>query len=239
MCAPPCAATSAPRPSVWSRCPIAVLTVRCSAVTRRRTDPALPDPRSLGAFRSGGSRLPLMPSRCWPPSPPSSTQPGGWLVQADAAAGGGWVVGALRRDLGLERQPNALFALKLCLYAHVPLTLDAGHGFGLGVVDGVCPCSMDGCTAFLVRPTCRSVQSVRNSRGPEAPLLHRATARVLFRLGELAAARASSVVFCRLASVTLSAQPSDKNQYSLCWRNSLTCWPDPPACLRARLLQLH
>ena len=94
-------------------------TLCCSAATRRRTDPASPAPPSLRACRCGGSRLPSMPSRCWPPNPPSSTQPGGWLVQADAAAGGGWVVGALRRDLGLERQPNALFCaqiMPLCPY---------------------------------------------------------------------------------------------------------------------------
>ena len=41
-------------------------------------------------------------------------------------------------------------------------------------------------------------------------------AQVWFRRNELAAARASSVDFSRLASVTLSTQPSDKNQYSSC-----------------------
>ena len=72
--------------------------------------------------------------------------------------------------------------LKLCVYTHKPLLIVAGHCFALGFVGGVCPCSMDGCTAFLVPPTCRSVQSVRNSRGPKAPLLLRSTAREFFRL---------------------------------------------------------
>ena len=71
---------------------------------------------------------------------------------------------------------------EVCVYTHMPLPRDAGHGFGLGVVVGLGSCSMDGCAAFLVRPTCRSVQSVQNSCRPSAPLLHRATARELFRL---------------------------------------------------------
>ncbi|WP_186472484.1 hypothetical protein [Synechococcus sp. BMK-MC-1] len=98
-----------------------------------------------------------------------------------------------------ETAESSLLVFEVCVYTHMPLPRDAGHGFGLGVVVGVCPCSMDGCTVLLVRPTCRSVRSVQNSRGPKAPLLCRATARELFRRGELAAASASSVVVCPLA----------------------------------------
>lgn len=98
-----------------------------------------------------------------------------------------------------ETAECSLLVFEVCVYTHMPLPRDAGHGFGLGVVVGVCPCSMDGCTVLLVRPTCRSVRSVQNSRGPKAPLLCRATARELFRRGELAAASASSVVVCPLA----------------------------------------
>jgi hypothetical protein len=51
---------------------------------------------------------------------------------------------AVRGGFGAgEGSQMLFFVLKLCVYTHKPLQVVAGHCFGLRVVDGVCPCSMD------------------------------------------------------------------------------------------------
>ena len=66
-----------------------------------------------------------------------------------------WCGGSWRGCGGDEKEFAAGETAKcsfLCssVYTHISLPRDAGHGFGLGVVVGVCPCSMDMCIDFLV-----------------------------------------------------------------------------------------
>ena len=205
-------------------------TLCCSAATRRRTDPASPAPPSLRACRCGGSRLPSMPSRCWPPNPPSSTQPGSekpwpkrlWMPwslpsRASGAAKAGGVVGVMRRNLQLERQPNALY---LCSkYASIPICryrVMLAMASVWGLLSAFAPAPWMGALSCWFARLAVPCGLFRIHAGPRlrfcaAPPLGSCSGGVSLRLRVQAPS-----LSVHWLSVTLSTQPSDKNQYGLC-----------------------